>query len=70
MIACKKCGFIPYYENDIHLHHIIPKKMGGTDKDGRVYLCKRCHDEIHILISFLEKEKIKEYTLGWISNVA
>lgn len=48
-IKCKKCG----YDEDpskIHLHHLVPKVCGGTDKDGRVYLCKKCHDILHLII--------------------
>jgi len=48
-IPCKKCGFDGNQE-DIHLHHIIPKAIGGTDRDGRIYLCKKCHDILHNML--------------------
>ena len=50
LIACRKCG---YDENEslVHLHHIIPKCIGGTDKDGRIYLCKKCHDILSLIIT-------------------
>ena len=49
MIKCKRCG----YDKDkskIELHHIIQKTIGGTDRDGRVHLCGKCHAIIHGLI--------------------
>ncbi len=44
-IECKICK-----EDDqskLELHHLIPKFMGGTDSDGRVYLCKKHHGMVH-----------------------
>jgi hypothetical protein len=32
------------------LHHYVPRGIGGTDKDGRVYLCKKHHDILHKMI--------------------
>lgn len=81
MIQCSKCkveqisNFPPqsYFE----LHHIIPKSIGGTDKEGRIYLCQKCHDVIHhtlnkVIFSYVEnkdkcKEGIKHFTTKWIS---
>lgn len=76
-IKCKKCG----YDKDasqIQLHHIIPKCIGGTDKDGRVYLCDKCHNILYSMIlkwiyefvpikdkealKFFIREKTKIYT--------
>ena len=37
---CKK----KYEEKDLELSHDIPKYIGGTDLDGRHWLCKNCHD--------------------------
>lgn len=34
---------IEYKENELDLSHDIPKYLGGTDLDGRHYLCKKCH---------------------------
>lgn len=83
MIACKKC-YKEFDDSkpcpDLHLHHIIPKCLGGTDKDGRIYLCKTCHDIIagkllkivweQVSISNREilKKKIKSYTHWWIEH--
>ncbi len=30
-------------ENLLDLSHDVPKYIGGTDKDGRHYLCEKCH---------------------------
>lgn len=49
MIKCKKCGY-NQDESKIQLHHIIPKCIGGTDLDGRVYLCGKCHNILYSII--------------------
>lgn len=86
VITCKRCGNFPdkslgLEEKDFHEHHIIPKCVGGTDTDGRIMLCKRCHDIIHKLLFkvlwdsiFMEfhsegecKKHIKNFTKKWIS---
>ncbi|OLT62142.1 group II intron reverse transcriptase/maturase [Moorena bouillonii] len=36
--------------NNVHLHHIIPKQLGGLDKyDNLIYLHEDCHYSIHAL---------------------
>ena len=47
MINCKRCGTFGKNESEIELHHKVPRCIGGTDADGRVYLCKKCHDIWH-----------------------
>ena len=42
----KNCDNLYQYE----LHHIIPKSVGGSDSDVRIYLCKKNHDIIHKFI--------------------
>lgn len=75
MLVCKKCKITP--DNDecfLDLHHIIPKKIGGTDKDGRMYLCSAkkgndCHRILHKLINKTNNyNKIKEITLKFIEG--
>ena len=61
MISCKRCEYSPK-ESKIQLHHKIPKCIGGTDKDGRVYLCQKCHDIWHYMLpkfifKFVPEEK-------------
>lgn len=50
MICCRKCGYVGKNETGLHLHHLIPKSIGGTDLDGRVYLCHKCHNILHNMI--------------------
>ena len=46
---CAKCGT----DKNLEEHHIIPKFMGGTDKDGRMLLCKKHHIMLHLVIASL-----------------
>lgn len=41
-MKCQKC-FNDFEEKDIQLSHDLPKYIGGEDKDGRHWLCKKCH---------------------------
>lgn len=50
MIKCNKCGKIETLESKCNLHHLVPKFMGGTDKEGRVYLCEKCHNILHNIL--------------------
>jgi len=81
MIKCrKKSCYGIVNENEVQLHHLIPKCIGGTDLDGRRYLCKKHHDIIGlkiipILFNYIPPEKkeeaktkIKEYTLQWLKT--
>lgn len=43
---CKKCGTL----ENVHEHHVIPLKgWEGTDH-GRILLCKKCHDILHLML--------------------
>jgi len=42
---CANCGVETNGKN--HIHHIIPKALGGQDTDGRDILCDRCHKDFH-----------------------
>ena len=51
--------------NKLHSHHIIPKSIGGTDKDGRRWLCKKHHDILHLKLTkiiwyYVPEEKREE----------
>ena len=59
-IKCNKCGELK--ESFLDLHHKVPKWVGGTDKDGRIYLCKDCHRKLH---DHLDAE-IYKLTKKWI----
>lgn len=54
---CEKC----FVEEELQLSHDVPRYMGGTDLDGRHYLCKDCHNsyELNIIkLSFMNLIKI------------
>tara|TARA_Y100000310_G_scaffold133975_1_gene132994 strand:+ start:4143 stop:4412 length:270 start_codon:yes stop_codon:yes gene_type:complete len=64
MIFCRSCGITEQEigPKELHLHHLIPKSLGGTDKDGRRYFCKKCHDILHnylpmIIWKYMEEEQ-------------
>ena len=42
-----KCAYCEkkFPETELELSHDIPRYIGGTDKDGRHYLCKPCHKD-------------------------
>ena len=42
-MKCAWCGK-EFLESELQLSHDVPKYIGGTDKDGRHYLCKKHHD--------------------------
>ena len=42
-MKCVNCGQEAY-----HIHHIIPKSLGGTDRNtNKVPLCDKCHGILH-----------------------
>lgn len=44
--TCQLCG--RYAKGNLHLHHIIPLGMGGTNSiDNLIPLCSECHYRIH-----------------------
>lgn len=49
LIKCARCGW-DKDSSQIHLHHLLPRYLGGVDRDGRRYLCKPCHDKLHIYV--------------------
>lgn len=62
MIKCNKCRTdMNGNESLIELHHVVPKHLGGTDKDGRIYLCHKCHVELHELLGRECKYKTDEW---------
>jgi len=69
-MKCMKCNN-DFEEKDIQSSHDIPKYIGGTDLDGRHWLCKRCHKEYEYLLldkflSFLGEEFIEGEEREWI----
>jgi len=77
MLRCRHCGFQAtneVEEGSIQIHHIIPKSIGGTDVDGRLALCKKCHNILHNMLPTLMwefvidkescKKEIDDFTLN------
>lgn len=48
-MICDKCKK-DFPENEIEDSHDIPKYLGGEDKDGRHWLCNKCHEEYDLEI--------------------
>jgi NAD-dependent SIR2 family protein deacetylase len=46
-LKCEKCG---ESTKKLQLHHLIPRSLGGTDMDGRIWLCEKCHSIIHLMM--------------------
>ena len=78
-MICQKCNK-DFEEKDIQSSHDFPKYMGGTDEDGRHWLCKKCHRiyewkiiefvwEAHTISSkeFL-KNKIKKFSIKYFGE--
>ena len=43
---CQHCG--KYSKGDLHLHHIVPLGIGGTNhKSNLIPLCSKCHMKVH-----------------------
>jgi len=64
MICCKKCGY-DEDESKIHLHHIVPKSLGGTDLNGRIYLCEKCHHIWHNMLPKIIWDYVPKKERGW-----
>ncbi len=59
---CQLCGKDFEVGNGSHVHHIIPRSKGGTDKpDNLSILHKKCHDKLHKNKLFDKLKKNKQY---------
>jgi len=46
--TCWFCGS----SKGLEKHHIIPKEIGGSGlEDNKVYICKKCHSQLHKLLT-------------------
>lgn len=81
MITCRRCGSECkdiVDEKNFDLHHIIPRCIQKEDNHKRIYLCKKCHNEIHhilnkVIFNYVDatercKEGITKFTLNWIKK--
>jgi hypothetical protein len=43
--CCSNCGCT----ENLHVHHIVPLTVGGTNEMGNLYtLCRKCHERLHV----------------------
>ncbi|MEW6410067.1 MAG: RRXRR domain-containing protein [Nitrospirota bacterium] len=65
---CIVCGF----DKDVHRHHLIQKKKGGTEVlENKVYLCKSCHEDVHAWRIYLPINGIKQWrSLGTMNAIS
>ena len=69
-MKCDKCKK-KFKDKDIHRHHIFPQHLGGTDTDGTIYICKKCHNQIHEYLNnlgYVNKEVITKFTNDWLEG--
>ncbi len=58
---CQYCGK-NFKNSSSHMHHIISKSNGGTDKENNlVLLHKKCHEKLHSKKLFKKFSKNKQY---------
>lgn len=73
-MECQKCNR-NFAEEFLEESHDIPKYIGGTDLDGRHWLCKECHEkyELTILIKilkFLNEDFFLEEKILWMKELS
>ena len=68
-LPCTCCGF--HVDGVVlDLHHIVPKKQGGTnDLTNLTYICPNCHRLAHTNISLLQKPLISFYDYLQKNNI-
>ena len=46
--TCQNCGYVGGEVGDFEIHHIVPRRAGGTHKLSNLKtLCTVCHDSVH-----------------------
>jgi len=59
---CQFCGNKFTKNNGSHMHHVIPRSQGGTDRPINVALLhKKCHEKLHKEKLFHKLKKAKQY---------
>lgn len=66
-MKCAICKKI-FPEEKLELSHNIPKYIGGTDLDGRHYLCAECHDVYERKILSSCCENVFHYSITKLKN--
>lgn len=44
---CSRCGFLPEYEAQLHLHHIDGDKQNNDPSNWEI-VCSNCHVALHV----------------------
>ena len=60
-ILCTSCG-----QDAVDIHHILPRGMGGSEKDyieNLVALCRTCHNKAESNPSFNKQIRVKHLKL-------
>lgn len=72
---CKVCGELLQPDQQIDLHHILPKKLGGSDAyKNLIRLHKECHKQVthtknaNLIAQLKERGILKELTPSLYSN--
>ena len=48
MVKSKACKLCDYIGEETHMHHIVPKSLGGgDDSNNLIELCIPCHNKAH-----------------------
>lgn len=73
-MKCNKCNR-NFIESEIQSSHDIPKYLGGTDLDGRHWLCEDCHEnyEMKILLEclkFINEEYLYDEKILWMKELS
>ena len=73
-MKCGKCQE-EFEEKKLELSHDVPKYVGGTDLDGRQWLCKKHHNDYEILIlsrclEFVGEKYIEEDKILWMKELS
>ncbi len=73
-MKCMKCNR-DFEEKFLELSHDIPKYIGGTDLDGRHWLCEKCHQDYELTIllkclKFIGEEYIEGEKILWMKELS
>ena len=60
-MQCQECND-NFKENELDLSHDIPRYMGGTDSDGRHYLCRKCHHTYEKMVFDIAFKSLPSFT--------
>ena len=60
-LNCRMCGKL-FDITELQLSHDVPRYIGGTDLDGRHYLCPKCHDIYERMVFAIMVKNLPEET--------